>query len=215
MSSLLSQAIFELEPQSVAALVGERLDAGHDPLDVLAECRQGMAIVGDRFQSGEYFLSELLLSAEIFKDAMRILEPHLARSRSPEPMGAVVLATLKGDIHDMGKNILATLLRAHGFVVHDLGVDVPPAVVVDKVREIRPELVGFSALITTVFERMREAASLLEQAGLREGVKLMIGGGVTTPALKQFVGADFQSTEATVAVAYCLDVVGAQADHAR
>lgn len=215
MSSLLSQAIVELEPQRVTALVGERLDAGHDPLEVLAECRQGMAVVGERFQSGEYFLSELLLSAEIFKDAVRILEPHLARTGPPEPTGAVVLATLKGDIHDLGKNILATLLRAHGFVVHDLGVNVPPAVVVDKVREIRPDLVGFSALITTAFESMREAAGLLEQAGLREGVKLMVGGGVTTPAVKQFVGADFQSTDATAGVAYCLGVVGGQADHAR
>jgi methanogenic corrinoid protein MtbC1 len=111
---------------------------------------------------------------------------------------------LRGDIHDLGKNIVATLLRAQGFEVYDLGVDVDPAVVVKKVKETRPEFVGFSVLITTAFDSMKEAADMLVEAGLRRQLKLMIGGGVTTPMVRDYVGADFQTTDAMEGVAYCM-----------
>jgi len=213
MSDDLSMAIVELKRDEVAAEVRRRAQAGEDALAVLDECRRGMAMVGERFQSGEFFLSELLLSAEIFKEAMRILEPYLAQSRAAQPLGKVVLATMKGDIHDLGKNILATLLRAHSFEVHDLGVNVPPAVLVEKVAEIKPDFVGFSALITTAFASMKEAAALLAKAGIRDQLKLMIGGGVTTPAVKEYVGADFQTLDATEGVAYCVEIAKREVAH--
>ena len=204
MSGELVTALVKLDRDEVDRLVKQKLQKGDDPLLVLAECREGMTLVGERFQRGDYYLAELLLSAEIFKAAVGILNPALAKSRPPDPLGTVVLATLKGDIHDLGKNILATLLESHGFAVHDLGVDVSPSFVVQRVKEIEPEFVGFSALITTAFDSMRECAGMLEKAGLRNQVKLMIGGGVTTPLTRDYVGADFQTTDAMEGVMYCM-----------
>jgi methylmalonyl-CoA mutase cobalamin-binding domain/chain len=205
MSEELSMAILELAHDDVPEMIGRRLEAGEDPLAILAECREGMTRVGQRFQDGDYYLAELLLSAEIFKAAVAQIEPHLPATARDRPAGTVVLATMRGDIHDLGKNILATLLRAHAFEVHDLGVNVEPAVLVDKVREVRPDFVGLSVLITTAFRSMQEARRLLEEAGLRDSLHLMIGGGVTTPELKTWLGADFQSLDASEGVAWCIE----------
>jgi len=135
-----------------------------------------MTLVGERFQEGDFFLAELILSAEIFKEVTAVIEPRLSRAESAQTKGRVLIGTLQGDIHELGKNILITMLRANGFEVHDLGVDVPPSAVVDKVRGFRPHVVGFSALITTAFPSMKEAVALLQEAGLRDSVKVMIGG---------------------------------------
>jgi corrinoid protein of di/trimethylamine methyltransferase len=208
MSEELATAIVELKRDEVLDAVKKRAKNGEDPLRILEECRRGMAIVGDRFQKGDYFLAELMLAADAFKGAVKILDPYLAKARPPKPLGKVVLATLKGDIHDLGKNILITMLRANGFEVHDLGVDVPPSAVVEKVEALKPQVVGFSALITTAFLSMKEAVALLQEAGLRDSVKVMIGGGVTTAGVRDYVGADFQSTDAMEGVAYCVKITG-------
>ncbi len=204
MSQELAMAVVELNRDKAMELVKSRAENGEDPLSILAECREGMTIVGDRFQTGEFYLAELILSGEIFKAAMAFLEPYLAKSRPPKPLGKVVLATVRGDIHDLGKNILSVLLQAQGFEVHDLGVDVPPAKIVETIREVQPDFVGFSVLITTAFPAMRETAQMLVEAGLREKVKLMVGGGVSSPALKDYVGADFQTIDASEGVSYCI-----------
>jgi methanogenic corrinoid protein MtbC1 len=204
MSQELAMAIVELKRDEAMELVKSRAEKGEDPLAILAECREGMTIVGDRFQTGEFYLSELILSGEIFKAAMAFLEPYLAKTRPPKPLGKVVLATVRGDIHDLGKNILNVLLRAQGFEVHDLGVDVPPAKIVATVKEVQPDFVGFSVLITTAFPAMRETAQMLVEAGLRDKVKLMVGGGVSSPSLKDYLGADFQSIDASEGVSYCI-----------
>ncbi len=203
MENELAMKIVGLESEEVSQGISRRLQEGKNPLDILDECRQGMTLVGERFQRGDYFLAELLLSAEIFKNAVEILTPHMEKSRAAGFKGRVVLATLQGDIHDLGKNIFATLLRAYGFEVHDLGVDVPPSAVVEKVREVKPDFVGFSALITTGFSSMRAAVDLLSAEGLRPGFKLMVGGGVTTDTLRNLIGADFQSLDAMEGVFYC------------
>lgn len=208
MSEELSAAIVELERDTALTLVKNAAEKGGDPVQILDECRRGMTIVGERFQAGDYFLAELMLSAEIFKGAVAILDPYLAKSRPAEPLGTVVLATLKGDIHDLGKNIFSTLLKSQGFDVHDIGVDVNPVLVVEKVKEVSPDFVGFSALITSAFDSMKQAAALLTEAGLRGQFKLMVGGGVTTPMVKDFIGADFQTTDATEGVAYCIRIMG-------
>ena len=204
MSDELAMALVELKRDDVLETVKEKAERGDDPLGLLEECRRGMTIVGDRFQSGEFYLAEMMLAAEIFKGVVSILNPHMDKVRPPKPLGKVVLATLKGDIHDLGKDIVATLLRARGFEVHDLGVDVLPAVVLDKVKEVNPEFVGFSALITSAFASMKEASELLVESGLREKCKLMVGGGVTTPTVKEHIGADFQTLDAMEGVSYCL-----------
>ncbi len=204
MNEEMAMALVELKRDEVLEAVRQRAERGEDPVKILEECRRGMGIVGDRFQTGEFYLAEMMLAAEIFKGVVEILNPHMARVRPQKPLGTVVLATLKGDIHDLGKDILATLLRARGFEVHDLGVDVLPAVLVDKVKEVNPDFVGFSALITSAFASMKEASELLVESGLRDRVKLMVGGGVTTPALKDHIGADFQTLDAMEGVTYCV-----------
>ncbi len=206
MDDQLSMKVVELKRDEVIELIESKLNKGEDPLQILSECRKGMIIVGERFQAGEFYLAELMLSAEVFKSAVAILDPHLASARSSEPLGKVVLATPKGDIHDLGKNIMATLLKAHGFEVYDLGVDVPPETVVEKVKEIQPDFVGFSALITVAFDSMKEITNLFEEAGIRNQFKLMVGGGVTTSAVKDYIGADFQTVDATEGIAYCMKI---------
>jgi methylmalonyl-CoA mutase cobalamin-binding domain/chain len=204
MGDELAMALVELKRDEVLETVKDKAERGDDPLGLLEECRRGMTVVGDRFQSGEFYLAEMMLAAEIFKGVVSILNPHMDGVRPPKPLGKVVLATLKGDIHDLGKDIVATLLRARGFEVHDLGVDVLPAAVLDKVKEVNPEFVGFSALITSAFASMKEASELLVESGLRERCKLMVGGGVTTPTVKEHIGADFQTLDAMEGVTYCL-----------
>ena len=200
--------VVELKRDEVVEEVKQRLNQGEDPIKILGECRKGMTIVGERFQEGDYYLAELMLSAEVFKGAIAILDPYLAKARPTKSPGKVILATPKGDIHDLGKNIMVTLLKAHGFEVHDLGVDVLPETIVEKVKELQPDFVGFSALITVAFDSMKEATDMFEKAGIRDQFKLMVGGGVTTPKVKDYIGADFQTVDATEGVTYCMKVSG-------
>jgi methylmalonyl-CoA mutase cobalamin-binding domain/chain len=208
MAEALSDLFLALKRDAVLEIVGRRLKAGEDPLRILDDCRLGMTLVGERFQEGDFFLAELILSAEIFKEAAAMIEPHLPRATPGHAKGRVLIGTLQGDIHELGKNIVATLLRAHGFEVLDLGVDVPPSVVAKKAKEFQPHLVGFSALITPAFLSMKEAVALLQEAGLRDDIKVMIGGGVTTAKVRDYVGADFQTTDAIEGVSYCLKITG-------
>jgi methanogenic corrinoid protein MtbC1 len=208
MSKELALAIAELNREKAVDLVSGRCKKGENPLQILEECRQGMTIVGDRFQKGEYYLSELMLSGDIFREVAVILEPQLAKARPAKPVGKILLATLKGDIHNLGKDLFGALVKTQGFEVYDLGVDVAPALVVAKIKEVKPDFVGFSALITTAFASMKQATTMLEEAGLRKQFKLMVGGGVTTPVVKDYIGADFQTRDAMEGVEYCLKSIG-------
>jgi methylmalonyl-CoA mutase cobalamin-binding domain/chain len=200
----LATGFVELKRDEVLATVATRVERGDAALEILEDARRAMTAVGDQFQEGTLFLAQMILAAELFKEVMAILKPSLERVRPPEPLGSIVLATPRGDIHDLGKNLLVTLLEAQGFEVHDLGVDVDPSQVVEKVRKVEPDFVGFSTLITTAFASMKQTAEILAEEGLRDGIKLMLGGGVTTPTLKRHIGADFQTTDAAAGVVYCL-----------
>jgi methanogenic corrinoid protein MtbC1 len=203
----LSTAFVELKKDEILDTIRARVERGDAILGILEDARRAMTTVGDQFQEGTLFLAQMLLAAELFKEVMAILKPHLGQARPAEALGRVVLATPQGDIHDLGKNILVTLLEAQAFEVHDLGVDVDPSRVVERVREVEPDFVGFSALITTAFASMKRTAEIFENDGLRDGFKLMVGGGVTTPMLKEHIGADFQTTDATEGVAYCVKMI--------
>ncbi len=197
----------ELRKEEVLESINLRLERGDDVLAILEDARQAMAVVGDGFQKGELFLAEMMLAADIFKEIISILQPHMDSVRPPEPIGKILLATPKGDIHDLGKDIFGTLLEGQGFDVCDLGVDVDPSIIVAKAKELKPDFVGFSALVTSSFANMRAAADIFEEQNLRDSFKLMVGGGVTNAVLKEHIGADFQSTDAMEGVNYCLNTI--------
>ncbi|MFX0082502.1 MAG: B12-binding domain-containing protein [Candidatus Hodarchaeota archaeon] len=208
MSSLLTKNLIELERDKVLYEVKERLVQGEDPMKIFEECKQGMELIGEKYKKKEYFLAELMLSGDLFREAMELIEPYLGEKKTErDTKGKVLLATIQGDIHDLGKNILATLLKIEGFEVHDLGVDVNPDIVVEKVKEIQPDFLGFSALLTITFEPMKEVVDKLEKAGLRDKLKILVGGGITTPLVKDYTGADFQTIDAMEGVQYCLEII--------
>lgn len=203
----LAEAIVALRRDDVLEEVHQRVEQGESTLDIIGECRGGMVTVGDRFASGEFFLAELVLAGEIFKAVVAELDPQVSTSvEESRKRGTVLMATPKGDIHDLGKGIVVTMFKAYGFEVHDLGVDVDPGLIVEKVRELRPQFVGLSALLTTALGPMKQAAEALLAEGLRDDCKLMIGGGVTTAFVREYVGADFQTTDVMEGVQYCLSV---------
>jgi methylmalonyl-CoA mutase cobalamin-binding domain/chain len=207
MGQKLSLGIVDLKKDEVIKETMKRAAAGEDPFKILEECKEGMEIVGKKFQEGEFFLAELMLSAEIFKEAFAVLQPHMSTSGGRKKSGKILLATLRGDIHDLGKSLFSAILDSQGFEVHDLGVDVRPEVVVQKVKEIKPEFVGFSALMTMSFEMMRKTEKMFREAGIRDNLKLMIGGGVTTAEVAKFVGADFQTVDAIQGLNYCKKII--------
>ena len=203
----IGKALGELRYDDVVTKVKKAIEAGRDPLAILDECRSGMDQVGERYSTGEYFLAELIMSADIFKEVAGLLEPLLMEDQQDSSLGSVVIATPKGDIHDIGKNIVATLLKVAGFEVHDLGVDVPPEVIVDKVAETQAKVVALSALVTPTFESMKKVVDLLNERNLRERRYVIIGGGPTTSRVRDFVGADAWSLDPNIGVNMCRDFV--------
>ncbi len=202
MSERLKQALSDLDEGAVLQLVRERLDAGGDPLAILAECREGMAQVGKRYESGEYYVSELIMAGEIFKEASALVGSKFQAAGGPK-RGKVVIGTVKSDIHDIGKDIVVSLLNAGNYDVIDLGVDVPAARFVEAVRQSGASVVGLSGLLTTAFDAMKETVAALEAAGLRSKVKVMVGGGTVTEQVRTQVGADAMGKDAQAAVTLC------------
>jgi len=204
----LTTGFVELKREEVLENVNARIEKGENVLDILNDARQAMTVVGEQFQNGTLFLAEMMLSAEIFKGAIEILEPHLKKARPQKPVGTMVLVTPKGDIHDLGKDIFATLLTGQGFEVHNMGVDVEAELIVDKVKEVKPDFLGFSALITTSFASMKKTTDLLEKENIRDSFRLLVGGGVTNSTLKDHINADFQTIDAMEGVDYCMSEMG-------
>ncbi len=199
MSDELAAAISDLEEGKVLQLVQQRLDRGEDALGILASCQEGMTLVGRRYESGEYFVSDLMMSGELFKRATEALGSRIKTSASGT-RGKVVFGTVKGDIHNIGKDLTVSLLRASGFEVTDLGVDVPPQKFVDAVKQTGARIVGLSGLLTVAFDSMKETVSALNEAGLRPKVKVMIGGGPISATVQDYTGADAWGNNAQTAV---------------
>ena len=187
--SELSSALANLEEDKVSGIIKNDLAAGKDAMGLLMELRKGMDEVGQRYKKGEYFLSELIVSGEIFKDSMKVLEPALKKGATGQAT-KVVLGTVKGDIHNIGKDIVAVLLKGAGFDVYDLGIDVPTKAFVDKLVETKAPILGMSGLLTPSFESMKEVVEAVKEAGLRSKVKVIIGGGVVTELVLRHTGAD-------------------------
>jgi dimethylamine corrinoid protein len=203
----LAQAVGELQPDVAVSLVQEKMNAGEVPLAILGELQDGMGIVGDRFEAGEYYLSELIFAGEIFKQASAPLQDALAQA-AENASGTIVLGTVKNDIHEFGKNIAGTVLSSNGIRVVDLGVDVDPGAWVDAINESGATLVGMSALLTTVFDSMKESIATIERAGLRDKVTILVGGGPMTEEAAQYVGADHYCKTAQDGVIVAKSVLG-------
>lgn len=198
------------EPDRARELAAQALEAGVAPLTAIEEAlNPGMQVVGDRYESGEYFIPDLVMSAEAMKAAMGVFEPVLiARQEERQVLGTVVIGTVEGDIHEIGKSLVATMLGAAGFQVHDLGVDVPASEFVKRVQETGANVVGLSALLTTTMLNQEAVIEALEEAGLREQVKVVIGGAPTSTDWAQTIGADAYAENANEAVGVVKGLLG-------
>jgi methanogenic corrinoid protein MtbC1 len=206
-TSPLAQALGDLEEDKAILLVNDKLAKGEPALSILEELQAGMNIVGERFESCEYYLSELIYAADIFKKAGAPLQEELKRSPQTS-YGTLVLGTVKNDIHEFGKDIVATVMSSNGIKVIDLGVNVEPQAFVVAIKENKATLVGMSCLLTTVFDDMREAIQTIKDAGLRDQVTILIGGGPVDQATADYVGADHYCRTAQDGVIAAKNVLG-------
>jgi len=181
----------------------EAIEAGIPAYEAIMEgMAKGMDIVGRKYEEGEYFLAELIMAGETMKEGMKILEPYLKAGDIPK-LGRVVIGTVEGDLHDIGKNIVVTLLSASGFDVIDLGVDVTADKFVEAVKQYKPDIVGMSALLTTTMVNMKKVIEALKEAGLRDSVKIIVGGAPLTEEFAKEIGADGYAPDAVLGVEIC------------
>ncbi len=209
--SAMRQSVIDGDGREAAALAQQALDAGLDPLTAIDDGYvPGLRYVGDQFAAGEMFLPEMMLAARAMQQAVKVLEPEMTRrSTQRKVLGRVVIGTVKGDIHEIGKNLVAMMLQASGFEVHDLGVDVPVERFVEKAREVGADVVGVSALLTTTMVGQRSVVQALHEAGLAPRVRVMVGGAPVTRGWAEEIGADGYSEDAVGAVALARRLVGA------
>ncbi|MCK8817611.1 cobalamin-dependent protein [Natroniella sulfidigena] len=202
MSKNLVELLADLNEDEALNLIESKIEDGTNPRDILEDTKEAMQIIGSRFEEGEYFLPELILSGEMINDIMEIIKPHLVDDgEEDEKLGTIVLGTVKGDIHDIGKDIVAFMLDINGFEVHDIGVDAPIQKFIDKIEEVDPDIVALSGFLTTVFDTMKDTIEAIKDAGLRDDVKIMIGGGPIDEQITEYTGADDFGDDAMEAVA--------------
>jgi len=206
----MSQSILDGDSDVAVALAKQAIEAGIDPLDAITKgFVLGVNQVGESFACGQAFLPELVMAGEAMKAAVAALEPEMQkRGTSRQVFGKVVLATVEGDIHEIGKTLVGTMLSATGFQVYDLGVDVPSARIIEKVKEVDADLVGLSALLTTTMVKQKEVIDELDKLGLRKKVKVMVGGAPVTRDWVQKIEADGYSEDAIGAVGLAKKLVG-------
>jgi methanogenic corrinoid protein MtbC1 len=200
-SATLIAAVTELQEETALALVRQRLDSGDDPLLIIKDCQEGLRQVGLLYERQEYFLAGLIMAGEIFRQVMELVQPVVERQVSGHASGRILLGTVKGDIHDLGKNIVSVLLGCHNFAVHDLGVDVPPTTFAEQAAQFMPHVVGLSGLVASAYEAMRETVVLLRAQGY--GGPIVIGGSQLSDKVCEYVGADYWTTDAVAGVELC------------
>ena len=201
------EAVVEGNVDAVAELTEKAGKAGIKPLDVLNNgLVKGIEVVGERFAEGDYFLPDLILGAKAMDVGISVIEPLLT-SEKREYLGRVLMGTVEGDMHDIGKNIVIMMLKSNGFEVFDLGVDVSSKVFVEKVKELKPQIIGISALLTTTVNKQKEIIELLQEEGMREQVKVIIGGAPINQAWSDNIGADGYGEDALSAVGLCKNLL--------
>ena len=208
MAEDLIKAIAELQEEEALKITRTRLDAGEDPLQILDDAKNALAVVGERFATGEYFIPDLIYSGEILREVTELVKPKISKESAVKKSGKVIIGTVAGDIHDIGKDIVVFMLDVNGFEVYDLGIDVPAQKFVDSVRETGATVVGLSGLLTLAFDAMKETIAAIEVAGLRDEVKIMIGGGQVDDEVRKYTGADAYGADAMVAVSLAKGWIG-------
>jgi methanogenic corrinoid protein MtbC1 len=210
MADDLVNTLADLKEKEALKIVEDRLGAGEEPLKILDDARSGMEIVGKRFAESQYFIPDLVYSGEILKEITELVKPRLAKEAETKRLGKVVFGTVAGDIHDIGKNIVVFMLDVNGFEVYDLGVDVPVQKFVDKIKESGAPIVGLSGFLTLAYDSMKQTVEAMKDAGLRDKVKVMIGGGQITEEVMKYTGADAYGRDAMVGVSLAKKWVGAK-----
>ena len=200
MAEDLVSTLADLKEKEALKIVEDRLSAGEEPLKILGDARRAVEIVGKRFANSEYFIPDLVYSGEILKAITDMVKPKLAKAAEVKHVGKVIIGTVAGDIHDIGKDIVVFMLDVNGFEVYDLGVDVPAQKFVDKIKESGAPIVGLSGFLTLAFDSMKQTLEAIKDAGLRDRVKVMIGGGQITEEIKKYTGADAYGKDAMVGV---------------
>jgi methanogenic corrinoid protein MtbC1 len=200
MAGDLVNLLADLKEQEALKVVKERLGKGEDAFKILDDARKGMEIVGKRFASSQYFIPDLVYSGEILKAVSELVKPKLTKAAGTKKLGKVVFGTVAGDIHDIGKDIVVFMLDVNGFEVYDLGVDVPVQKFVDKIKETGAPVVGLSGFLTLAFDSMKQTIEAIKSAGLRDKVKVMIGGGQMSEEVRKYTGADAFGKDAMAGV---------------
>ena len=204
----LVSTLADLKEQEAIEIAQNRLGAGDEPLSILNDARRGMEIVGDRFARGEYFIPDLIYSGEILKEISDMVKPKLAKAAEVKRLGKVIMGTVAGDIHDIGKDIVVFMLDVNGFEVYDLGIDVPAQKFVDKIKETSAGVVGLSGFLTLAFDSMKGTVEAIEAAGLRGKVKIMIGGGQIDEEIRKYTGVDAYGRDAMAGVSLAKQWMG-------
>jgi methanogenic corrinoid protein MtbC1 len=200
MSDEFVNVIADMDEDRAMALTKEMLAGGTDPVSILDDCRQAMEIVGKRFELNEYFIPELILAGEMLKSISAEIKPYLKQSIGSKKQGKVLLGTVQGDIHDIGKDIVNFMLDVNSFEVKDLGVDVPVETFVEEIKSFQPDVVALSGFLTLSYSSMKETVEAIHTAGLRDRVKIMIGGGAVDEKICAYAQADAFGKDAMAAV---------------
>ena len=205
-TQLLTQAIVDMEEDKALAMTRQLLESKTNAMDVFTAYQDAMAEVGRRFEKGIYFIPELVMSGDMMNSAMEIIKPYLNESDTRDTgkkTGRILIATVEGDIHDIGKNIVSTLMALNGFEVRDMGVDVPIDRIISEAKEFGAQIIGLSGLLTLAFDPMKNVVERLEQEGIRDTVKVIIGGGQMDDQICRYVGADAFVTDAVAGISLC------------
>jgi len=210
MTEALVQALVEMKEAEARQIAKQLLDQGVAPLDILESCSKAMEVVGQRFEKGVYFLPHLMMAGEMLKEISNLIKPLIREQKAVDQGGKVLIGTVEGDIHDIGKNIVIFLLEANGFQVRDIGINQKPAKFVEAIKEFQPKVVGMSGLLTLAFDSMKKTVQAIEEAGLRKAVRIVIGGGVVTEKIKDYSGADAYAPDAMAGVRLCKQWIGSK-----
>jgi trimethylamine corrinoid protein len=208
MTKKLIAAMSNMKEAEAIELAQAMLDDGQEAVTILDCCTQAMEIVGKRFEAGQYFLPELMMAGEMLKQISDIVKPSLKGQTATQKKGKVLIGTVQGDIHDIGKDIVTFLLDVNGFDVRDIGIDVPPEKFVAEIKDFQPKVVGLSGLLTLAYDSMKNTVAAIAEAGLRDEVKIMIGGGQMSEKINTYAGSDAYAKDAMQGVALAKEWIG-------